>query len=264
LDQRDLTAQQFGAMAARYLSSSVHAKGADLDRIAELASVQRPDLALDLGCGAGHASFALARGGARRVIAYDLSAQMLGVVAAEAAARGYDATGTAQIETRCGPAELLPFADASVDMVVTRFSAHHWLDVSGAFREVSRVLRPDGLLTVIDVLSPESPLLDTVLQTLEILRDASHVRNYRTSEWTAVLDGTGFTAPKMNRWKLPMQFDSWIARIGTPAPRVEALKTVLQALPEEARGYFALQPDFSFVIDAGSFEATRVDRRSAS
>ncbi len=68
MEQRDLTAQQFGAMAARYLGSSVHAQGADLDRLAELASLTRPGLALDLGCGAGHASLALARGGARQVI----------------------------------------------------------------------------------------------------------------------------------------------------------------------------------------------------
>jgi ubiquinone/menaquinone biosynthesis C-methylase UbiE len=264
MDQHDLAARQFGAMAARYLTSSVHASGADLTRIAELAAAARPGVALDLGCGAGHASFALARGGARRVIAYDLSTQMLGVVAAEAAVRGYASAGNEQIETRSGPAELLPFADASMDMVVTRFSAHHWFDVSGAFREVARVLRPGGTLVVIDVLAPESPLLDTVLQTLEILRDASHVRDYRGSEWAALFDATGFTPPTVNRWKLPMQFDSWTLRIGTPPPRVEALKTVLQALPAEARQYFAVEDDFSFVIDAGWFEATRGNRSSAT
>jgi ubiquinone/menaquinone biosynthesis C-methylase UbiE len=189
---------------------------------------------------------------------------MLSVVAAEAAVRGYSGDGSARIETRCGPAEQLPFAAASMDMVVTRFSAHHWLDVGGAFHEIARVLRPGGLLAVIDVLAPENALLDTVLQTLEILRDASHVRNYRASEWTSVLSAAGFTVPATNRWKLPMQFESWIERIGTPASRVEALKTVLLALPEEARHYFALQQDLSFVIDAGSFEAARLGPDTAS
>ena len=262
MDQQNLTAQQFGAMAARYLTSTVHASGADLDRIAELASHSRPAVALDLGCGAGHASFALARGGARRIIAYDLSSQMLGVVAAEAALRGYASSGNEQIETLCGPAERLPFADASIDLAVTRFSAHHWLDLSQAVREVARVLRPGGTLAVIDVLSPENALLDTVLQTLEILRDASHVRNYRISEWEAVLDAAGFTPPTITRWKLPLQFDSWVERIATPAPRIEALKTVSRALPEEARQYFAVQGDCSFTLDAGSFEATRGTRNS--
>src|ERR1700675_3243117 len=121
MDQRNLAARQFGDTAANYLNSSVHAKGADLDRLEALARRLRPARALDLGCGAGHAAFALARGGVPSLIAYDVSEPMLAVVERESNARGHSA-----IETRRGAAEQLPFEDASVDLIVTRYSAHHW------------------------------------------------------------------------------------------------------------------------------------------
>ncbi len=66
MDQPELTARQFGATAAKYLTSAVHATGADIERLAEICARSRPARTLDLGSGAGHASFALARGGEAR------------------------------------------------------------------------------------------------------------------------------------------------------------------------------------------------------
>jgi ubiquinone/menaquinone biosynthesis C-methylase UbiE len=252
MDQHALTAQQFGATATRYLSSPVHSSGADLDRLAGLARKSPLSSALDLGCGAGHASYALARGGVGRIVAYDLSAQMLEVAAAEAKARGHR-----QIETCAGPAERLPFPDSSFDLVVTRYSAHHWMDASRAVREAARILKPNGRLIVIDVLAPENPLMDTVLQTVEILRDLSHVRDYRESEWRRMFDDANLAFSSVHRWRLQMEFDSWVARIRTARARVDALEVVLDELPSEAREYFAVRRDRSFAVDSGWLEARR-------
>jgi ubiquinone/menaquinone biosynthesis C-methylase UbiE len=252
MDQHALTVQQFGSTAARYLASPVHSSGADLDRLALLARESRPSNALDLGCGAGHASYALARGGASRVVAYDLSPQMLEVAAAEARARGHR-----QIEICAGPAERLPFPDTSFDLVVTRYSAHHWSDALAAVHEAARVLQPGGTLIVIDVLAPENALMDTVLQTVEILRDLSHVRDYRESEWRAMFEAANFASPCAHRWRLQMEFDSWVARIGTTPARVDALKVVLDELPSEARDYFAVRGDRSFAVDSGWLKAKK-------
>jgi SAM-dependent methyltransferase len=253
MDQQSLTVRQFGASAGNYLTSPVHAAGADLERLARLAQQSRVRRALDLGCGAGHASFALARGGAQRVVACDPSADMLSVVAREAASRGHDA-----LETRIGAAEVLPFESGSFDLVVTRFSAHHWADVPRAMRECARVLAPGGHLIAIDVIAPEQALLDTSLQVIEFLRDASHVRDYRASEWAAMQRAAGLTAVSLShRWKLPMEFASWIARIGTPPERVAALRAVFARLPAEAREYFQVAADLSFTIDAAWMEAIR-------
>ncbi|MCW3479556.1 methyltransferase domain-containing protein [Neisseriaceae bacterium JH1-16] len=252
MDQQNLVQQQFGQMARNYLSSTVHAQGADLVRLTALAERLRPARVLDLGCGAGHASFAVAAGGAGAVVAYDLSADMLAVVAEAAQQRGH-----LQLATRQGPVEALPFADGEFDLVVTRFSAHHWLDMGQALAEAVRVLAPGGTLVVIDVIAPETPLYDTVLQTIELLRDASHVRNYRVSEWLAMLAEAGLTVTGSDSWKLPLAFDSWVARIGTSPGRVAALRETFAALPREVREYFAVSDDDSFSSDSAWIEAYR-------
>lgn len=83
--------------------------------------------------------------------------------------------------------------------------------------------------------APENPLLDTSLQVIEFLRDASHVRNNRISEWRDMHRAAGFMEPSVQSWKTPIDFTTWIARIGTPPARIAALESVFPALPRKAR-----------------------------
>lgn len=250
MQQHAVVAQQFGPTASAYLTSAVHAQGADLGALRDLAAGLGTPLVLDLGCGAGHASFAVAPV-ARSVTAFDLSAEMLAVVTGAARERGLH-----NVTTEQGNVASLPFADASFCMVVTRFSAHHWLDVPAALREVRRVLKPNGLLVVIDITAPEAPLHDTTLQAVELLRDGSHVRDYRPSEWSAMLQAAGFQPERAGDWKLQMVFDEWTARMRTPAERVTAIRSLFAGAPQETRDYFDVRTDCSFTIDSTLFTAT--------
>jgi ubiquinone/menaquinone biosynthesis C-methylase UbiE len=45
----------------------------------------------------------------------------------------------------------MPFDDGAFDLVVTSLSAHHWPDAEEGFREIRRVLRPDGRALVFDL-----------------------------------------------------------------------------------------------------------------
>lgn len=175
---------------------------------------------------------------------------MLGVVATEATRRELP-----NITTRQGSVDQMPFADASIDLVVTRFSAHHWRDVRAGLAEIRRVLKPAGTLVVIDVVAAENALFDTVLQTVEILRDASHVRDYRLSEWIAMLQAAGLTVGDNDRWLLPMVFDTWVARMRTPELRVAAIRDVFAQASDEVRQYFRVQPDGTFNIDVAWIQA---------
>jgi ubiquinone/menaquinone biosynthesis C-methylase UbiE len=252
MDQQELTVIQFGSKAKSYLESAVHARGADLERVVGIVRNTPAVRALDLGCGAGHVAFALARGGARRVIAYDPSSEMLAVVAQEASRRGHDA-----IETVVGAAERLPFEDGSFDLVVTRYSAHHWANVPRALEECARVCVTGGRLIVIDAVAPEVPLLDTSLQVIEFLRDASHVRNYRISEWREMHRTAGFADSSVSSWKTSIDFPTWIARIGTAPARVAALQAVFADLPREVTDYFNVRAGFSFEFDSAWMESAR-------
>ncbi len=112
-------------------------------------------------------------------------------------------------------------------------------------------------MILIDVVAPETPLLDTSLQVVEFLRDASHVRNYRISEWRNMQSAAGLAESALRTWKTPIDFPSWIARIGTPAARVAALRSVFPALPKEAQDYFKITEECCFEFDTAWIESTK-------
>lgn len=249
--QQRLVVAQFAPRAAAYVESAVHAQGADLDQLEAILRAKPAARVLDLGCGGGHASLRVAPLVAH-VIAYDLAPAMLAAVERQAAERGLT-----NVSTRQGAAEHLPFPDASFDLVVSRYSAHHWSDLAQALREAHRVLAPSGRAVFMDVVAPERPVLDTFLQSFEMLRDPSHVRNYSVAEWRDALEAAGFHPGTVTERRLPIEFAAWIARIGTPAPHVEAIRSLQKMVADDVKAHFAIAPDGSFALDTATLEASR-------
>jgi SAM-dependent methyltransferase len=239
---------QFGPRAKAYVESAVHSQGADLEAIGALAG--GADLALDMGAGGGHVSYALARH-ARRVIASDLSSEMLAAVARTAREKGLG-----NIETVEAPAEHLPFEDETFDFVASRFSAHHWRDFDAGLREARRTLKRGGRAAFVDVYAPGQALFDTHLQAIELLRDHSHVRDYTSAQWLDTLSRSGFAIEACRTWRLRMDFPVWIARMQTPQDNVKAIRALQNAASAETRAHFAIEPDGSFLLDMLMVEAS--------
>src|SRR5262245_16923067 len=126
-----LVGGQFGSRAEAYLNSAVHARSPDLDALVALMRDHRDARVLDLGCGGGHVTFNVAPL-VQEVVAYDLSPEMLAVVARAAGERSLNNVAIQQ-----GTAERLPFEDDSFDAVLSRFSAHHWRDLDAGLREAA-------------------------------------------------------------------------------------------------------------------------------
>jgi SAM-dependent methyltransferase len=238
---------QFGPRAKAYVESAVHSQGADLEAIGMLA--QNAELALDLGAGGGHVSYALARH-ARRVIACDLSSEMLAAVTRTAREKGLS-----NIETVEAPAERLPFESDTFDFVASRFSAHHWRDFDAGLREARRTLKRGGRAAFVDVYAPGQALFDTHLQAIELLRDHSHVRDYTSAQWLDTLGRSGFVVEVCRTWRLRMDFPVWIARMQTHEDYVKAIRALQIDASAETKAHFAIEPDGSFSLDMLMIEA---------
>ena len=247
----DAVRDQFDPQAHAYLTSVVHASGLDLQRASELVQAVMPPTAtlLDVGCGAGHLSFALAPAFAE-VVATDPLPAMLATVSAAASERGLT-----QIRTQQAAADALPFAVGRFCLVASRYSAHHWRELPGALRELRRVVKPHGYLLLIDQLGDESPLVDTHLQTMELLRDPSHVRNRSASQWRELLAQAGFRLLEETSWPLRLDFASWIARMRTPPESVAAIRRLQTGAPREVADGLKLEADGSFTTQTGLFWA---------
>lgn len=247
-DIKQSVQDQFARVAEHYRTSSVHAAGPDLEQIAAYVRGLEVPLVLDAGCGAGHVARTVAPW-SRQVVAFDLTEAMLEQV--EHLMRQQQ---IANVVTRRGDVEELPFETASFDVVISRYSAHHWPHPARALEECLRVLRPDGALLISDIVASEEPALDSLLQTIEVLRDPSHVRDHRISEWLALFERAGANAQLLASWDVPIDFDSWVTRMATPPERVAVIRGLLTEAPAEARQVFALRADSSFTIRGALFE----------
>ncbi len=240
--EQDVT-RQFDTVAARYEKSPVHAHGPDLPIFQAAAEALRPRCALDIGCGPGHVALALAPF-CETVQAVDASLEMVKIATARA-----QSAGRPNIACQQAAVASLPFADACMDLVTCRFSAHHWRDLSSGLQEIARVLRPGGTFILTDSVAPDDFLADTHLQTIELLRDASHVRNQTVSAWMALLAAHGLAPMHTDHFRIRISFDDWVARAETPSARVAILKDMLRNAPLEALARLGVEKDGSFHLD---------------
>jgi ubiquinone/menaquinone biosynthesis C-methylase UbiE len=248
-DVKTSVQQQFGNVAAYYSTSTVHAKGEDLVRMVEIADITGTEQVLDAGCGAGHTALTFAPYVAQ-VIAYDLTPAMLDQVERLSNERSIH-----NIETHQGDVEHLPFEAGVFDLVVSRYSAHHWPHPSVAVKEFHRVLKPGGQFILSDIVAPDDPTQDTFVQAIELLRDASHVRDHSIAQWMAVLRDAGFESEVVFTWQLSLDFVDWITRMATPEPRVMMIKSLFDGAPQEVRFAMNVQDNYSFSIRGALFRA---------
>ncbi len=236
-DIKSAVQNQFGKVAANYRTSSVHASGEDLQWMVQTAQLTGTERVLDAACGAGHTAVTFAPH-VREVVALDFTPAMLEQVEQLAAERQLT-----NISSRSGDVEKLPFEAHSFDLVVTRYAAHHWPHPLTALQEIARVLKPGGQFLLDDTVAPAEPLHDTFMQAVELLRDPSHVRDHSIQQWRALMTEAGFTSSVVRAWDIPLNFESWVERIATPAANVAMLRTLFACAPAEVQNAFKIQPD---------------------
>jgi ubiquinone/menaquinone biosynthesis C-methylase UbiE len=223
--------EQFGAIAAAYVESPGHAAGDDLDRLVAWGRALSPARVLDLATGGGHTALAFARL-AGRVVACDVTEPML------RAARGLLRDRGTAADFVAGDVESLPFRDGAFDVVTCRIAAHHFAAVAAAVREVRRVLRPGGSFLLQDILGHDDPEAAAFVTEVERRRDPSHVRAYRSSEWTAFLRAAGLTPIDRAVVSKGRPWEEWTTRTRMTAQARRELDTFVLAAPAHCRAAF--------------------------
>ncbi|MGR4067169.1 methyltransferase domain-containing protein [Billgrantia sp. C5P2] len=124
----------------------------------DLAAIQPGETVLDLGSGSGMDSLlaALATGPGGQVLGLDMTAAQR-----EKAERLAHEAGFGQVTFHAGYIEAPPFADGSIDVVISNGVINLSADKPRVFSEAARVLRHGGRLALADIVT-EKPLPESV------------------------------------------------------------------------------------------------------
>jgi demethylmenaquinone methyltransferase/2-methoxy-6-polyprenyl-1,4-benzoquinol methylase len=149
----------FDRIAPRYdLLNRVLSGGTDVRwrrRCIDALRLDRPSRVLDVCTGTGDLMVeVLGRDRGHRALGVDLSTEMVRRGHEKLARKGLSGRGA----VAGGDAERLPVCDASCDGVVVAFGIRNVGDAAAALREMRRVLRPGGVVVVLEFSMPRGPV----------------------------------------------------------------------------------------------------------
>eukprot|EP00536_Pseudo-nitzschia_multiseries_P012867 jgi/Psemu1/209813/e_gw1.512.74.1 len=182
-----------------------------VDRLDDIKRAEGFPLALDIGAGEGHIYRAICSddafegeggiGGVRKMVLLDSSAGMLGI--------NDEDEETIEGSHRCDAYKLhadeedkLPFPDGTFDLVMSS-QAIHWVnDLPKLFREVHRVLKPDGCFMFSMIGGATLPELRIAMVLAELEREGgvgAHVGPFvELSDVGSLMQNAGFSLPTID------------------------------------------------------------------
>lgn len=172
---------------------------------------------LELGCGSGQ-GFGLLAARAARMIGGDFSLALL----RQGRAHYGDRMGLVRLS-----ADALPFRNAAFDVVLCFEASYYVPDMSRAFRDIARVLTPDGTVMFVNA-NPERP---------DFIRSPHSVRYHSADEFRRALTALGFHATVEGAFPIDPPDPGAFARIRRLS--VVALRRALEGLrlvPRTLRG----------------------------
>jgi ubiquinone/menaquinone biosynthesis C-methylase UbiE len=195
----------FARQARAFARSPLQTDPDRLRRLLEFLGPRPGERALDVACGPGIVTAALERAGLLAA-GIDMTREMI---------REALPGGGRYVQ---GNVERLPFPGGTFDVVLCRNSCHHFAEPGTVLREMVRVLRPGGRAVVEDMRAPEDPVKREYHETIERLRDVSHVRTLTRGEFRDLAAAAGLVGFEENLVAFVIDFDEWVGR-AFPAPR---------------------------------------------
>ena len=121
-------------------------------KVVKLVGKHHPETILDIATGTADLAIALASTKAKQITGSDISEGMLSIGRKKVFAKGLQ--DIIQLET--GNAELLKYQDNSFDAITVSFGVRNFENTVKGLKEIYRVLKPGGLLTILEFSHPSS------------------------------------------------------------------------------------------------------------
>lgn len=222
-DHDALIRDQFTRQAADFASAPELHNDAVLALMVEAGAPRATDFVIDLACGPGSVALAFAPRVAR-VEGLDATEAML-----EQARAASERAGITNVVWRSGSAYSLPYAAASVDIVVSRFAIHHLQEPPAAMAEMRRVAAPGARLVICDGVASDDPAKARAFNAMERWRDPSTVE-FRTLDYLQSLYRAHGLAPRVcARFQVPYLAEDFVARAFPANDDREGLLALIEA-----------------------------------
>jgi len=158
-DKRNLIGGMFDSIAGRYDFLN-HLLSLGIDRIWRRKAVQiigraykEPEI-IDVATGTADLAIAAMRIKPRRICGIDISEKMLQEGRKKIAKKKLGD----KIDLRYGASENIPFNDSEFDVAMVAFGVRNFADPAAGLSEMKRVLRPGGMIVVLEFTRPTLPL----------------------------------------------------------------------------------------------------------
>lgn len=219
--------QSFTRQSKQFEKGALHFSDKDyLDFMVSCLHPSKSDRVLEVAAGACDCGLALAPF-VQHVTCLDMTPDMLAVGKKIAAKRALD-----NVAFVVGDAQALPFSNAQFDLVLSRLAFHHFLDIESAFEQMTRVLKPDGTLVLIDMVATDDAWRGT-RDALETLRDPSHVRNLSKKEMLALFSTHSVDVQTCKQTIKQTSLHQWLA---FTQPPVAVQQELLRRFERECQG----------------------------
>jgi ubiquinone/menaquinone biosynthesis C-methylase UbiE len=182
---------------------------------------------LDVAAGTGILSRHLAPS-VQEVISIDISLDMI--------AEGQRLNKTSNItniEYLNANVEQLPVHGDSFDLVISRLAFHHFMNPSKVLGEMSRVCKPSGMISIIDMVSSEDHELSNQYNHYERLRDPSHTTALKPSEFIELFRNASLDIKLIETMDVPIDVHRWLELTN---PKQEVAKNIIADITMEMQG----------------------------
>lgn len=228
---------EFTHQADAFDRAPVYRAADTLDRLVAALPLAAGQSWLDVACGTGIVSLALARH-VGQVTGLDMTPAMLAQARASATTRGVPNARFIK-----GEASALPFPPRMFDGALTRFSLHHIPVPGRVVGQMAHAVRPGGWVALADSLTADDGGVAAWHQEIERLRDPSHWACLAPAAFFVLGRPWGLTLVSRQVVPFSLDFEEWLVRGSGGETHRPLIAELLAAAPPGSADAFAVTDD---------------------